>query len=668
MKFEKRDSVDEKDDKVIVKQEKEEISKNNFNSNSNASGEVLQIKSEVNVEKDFKNLDVEKDVNAPPCSAVSVLVANTADKKLDGNELTGDESEDKLKNNEPDESESDKIMTVDPETGLLGQESKSDMETSGKSVYNALSPKSMDAKGQNSNQPIKNIPTKVIVREEKMDVSEIRPEISEAEDLVKASVRSGKDINLIIPRPNFPISCEAQGGLRVPLLQPKSEISFKPNDNPNKQACVIPSALNLQLPGNSIPTNLQKPKPLISQSDIKLEPRDERELELCKIPDNYEEKNEEKKETLNFSISKIQEQHDKNKQEELSYNSSMPIIKPNTNSDAKLIEKDRKYFDEPMMDDNQDKDLKPPVLTPNIGLPIAKDLKESVPPGLVPMGGISPHLLSSHISLASNHYNYPFGNPNRGLYSDKPPINIPTFNNNGSNINSSSCNNNTSSNNNSSSNGNTNNNPNSSSNSGNGGNGSSNGNNNNSNNNSSNCNNGNNNGSGNNNNNGSGGSGTNSSNIDDNNDSREEPQNLKIKQEVIQGPDNFDPIQNLKDLKVPGQTSPIEPMKNTYLAGPSIENIKKEPENYPTKEGKMHSPQMGLNQDGTLQSNPNLRVEREKDNSEYPPPLGVEIVNVQDKEERDVKPIPLVEESHTPPLPPTSRTSTCTPPVSGISG
>lgn len=664
VKLEKRDSVDEKDEKMVVKQEKEEISKNNFISNSNAGGEVLQIKSEVNVEKDLKNLDVEKDVNLSSCTTVSVLVANPSDKKLDGNDFPGEESEEKLKINEPDESESDKIMTVDPETGLIGPETKSDVEVSGKNVYNVLSPKSLEAKGQSSGQPIKNIPTKVIVREEKMDVSDIRPDVSEAEDLAK--VRSGKDISLIIPRPNFPISCEAQGGLRVPLLSSKSEMPFKSNDGQNKQACIIPSALNLQLPGNAIQSNLQKPKPLLSQSEIKPEPRDERELELCKISDNYEEKIEEKKETLNFSISKIQEQHDKNKQEDLSYNSPMPIIKPNINPDAKHNEKDRKYFDEPIVDDNQDKDLKPPVLTPNIGLPIAKDLKESVPPGLVPMGGISPHLLSSHISLASNHYSYPFGNPNRGLYTDKPPINIPTFNNSGSNINSSSCNNNTSSSNNGSTNGNTNNNHSSNNNNGSGGNGGNTSNSsNNNNNNSNNCNNSNSNGSGNNSNNGNGGGGTSSSNIDDNTDSREEPQNLKIKQEVIQGPDNFDPIQNLKDLKVPGQTSPIEPLKNTYLPGPSIENIKKEPENYPTKEGKMHSPQMGLNQDGTLQSNPNLRVEREKDNSEYSPPLGVEVVNVQDKEERDVKPIPLEEISHTPPLPPTSR---ATPPVSSMSG
>jgi len=416
----------------------------------------------------------------------------------------------------------------------------------------------------------------------------------------------------------------------------------------------------------------------MSQSEIKPEPRDERDLEICK--NNFEERNEEKKEGINFSISKIQEQVDKNKQEDLSFNPQMAIITSNSNPDLKHPEnKDRKYFDN-SMDDNQDKDLKPPVLTPSVGLPIAKDLKESVPPCLVPMGEISPHLLGSHISLAPSHYAYPFSNPNRGLYVDKPPINIPTFNNStSSNINNSSCNNSANSSNSNGNNntsninsGSNNNNTNNSGSNNGSSSGSSNNNNasNNGSNNSNNNGNSNNSNSSNNNNSGGGSSGSgsnsNSSNNDDNIDSRDEPQNLKIKQEIIQNPDNFDPIQNLKDLKVPGQ-SPTEPSKNSFLPGPSIENIKKEPENYQTKEGKIHSPPMGLNQDGTLQNNPNLRVEREKDAADYSM-AGIEVVNVQEKEERDIKPLRVEDESHTPPLPPVSRTSTSTPPVSGISG
>lgn len=94
--------------------------------------------------------------------------------------------------------------------------------------------------------------------------------------------------------------------------------------------------------------------------------------------------------------------------------------------------------------------------------------------------------------------------------------------------------------------------------------------------------------------------------------------------------ESFDPLQNLKDLKVPGQ--------NDRLPGPSIDNIKKEPE------PKLSPPEPAVTP----------RVEREKER----PPTPCD---------RDVKPITVDEPSHTPPLPPRPRSSLPTPPSSAAS-
>lgn len=569
VKLTKYDKIEEKEEKFQVKQEEEmnvdktvAVGINNDKLNPEV---VIHLKQEGGG-KETKKLELEKDplkLNPLSVAPVSVLVANTSDKNSDSKVTRDEENEEKLKVTSENEAEGEKVMTIDPKTGLIGPEVKVEAELSSKSgnISNAMSPRQADMKPQNSGQVIKNIPTKVIVREEKTDAMESK----ESEDARNPSGRTSKEINLIIPRPSFGAGSEGQSGSRMPLIQPKSE------PKPSESKTCLAGSSSSQAPSSTAQLNLSKPKAfLISQNDIKVEPREEKEQETNKNADNLEEKNEDKKES-NYSIPNVQEQSEKTEQDDSSSSAQITIIKPNPNLEIKNVEK--KFS----VDETQEKDSKPPVLTPSVSLPVNRENKDNLPPGLVPMGGIPPHLLGPHVPLAAHHYNYSFANPNR--YTDKPTISIPNYNHN----------------------------------------------------------------------------------------SNEQPQNLKIKQEVIQNPENFDPIQNLKDLKVPGQSSSSESPRNSFLPGPAIENIKKEPENYQGKEVKMLSPQMGVNQDGTLQNNPNLRVEREKDNRDYPG-LGLGVVKLQEREERDVKPAPLEEESHTPPLPPTSRSNVSTPPVSNAAG
>ncbi|KAL0271680.1 UNVERIFIED_CONTAM: hypothetical protein PYX00_008695 [Menopon gallinae] len=579
LKLEKCDKVEEKDEKLQIKQEKEDsIDKNNaVTITRDKLNDIVHFKQEMGIARDNKKLEMEHDtlkLNSLALQPVTVLVANTSDKNSDSAKSAQDEENNEKPKPISEEAESDKIMTIDPKTGLIGPDiQKGDGESFGKSqnISNALSPRPMDLKSQGSSQMIKNIPTMVIVRDEKTEPNDNRSDVSEVDDLSKSMSRNpSKEINLIIPRPNFPSACESQSGLRLPVVQTKSEV-LKSSDNQNKPNSAAAGS-NVSGSGNSVSQlNLTKPKSfLVNQSEIKLEPRDEKDLEPVKNPENFEEKSGEKKELLNFSISKLQDQPDKTDQED-SGGSQVTIIKQNPNMDFKAVEKkERKFSEGSAQDDGQEKDSKPPVLTPNVSLPVSRDMKDNMPPGLVPMAGIPPHLLGPHAPLSSHHYNYPFGNPNRGIYNEKPTISIPSY-----------------------------------------------------------------------------GQGSN-----------EEPQNLKIKQEVIQSSENFDPIQNLKDLKVPGQSPSSESPRSTFLPGPSIENIKKEPENYQNKEGKLLSPQIGSNPN----TSNNSRGDRDKDGREYP---SAGIVKMQDKEDRDVKP---EEESHTPPLPPTTRSGAGVPTATTTSG
>lgn len=583
MKLEKCDKTEEKDEKFQIKQEKEELSVDKNNSltvsNDKLNSVMAHLKQNLGVGKDNKKLEMDRDslkINPLAITPVSVLVANTSDKNSDAKGNSGEEDEEKAKNNQESSTDSEKVMTIDPKTGFLGPESsKADGEPLAKmaNLSNELSPTSVEIKGQSS---IKNIPTKVIVREDKTEAVEVK----NTEDPIKVPVRNSlKEINLIIPRPNFPSGCESgQSGIRFPVVQPKTDLLLKPNDPSKSNISGSPNigipTTNLQSSNNTVQLNLSKPKPFIlAQNEIKVEPHDEKDIEGNKNPEISEDKVVDKKHLINFSISKIQDQGEKRDQEESPSTALVTLIKPNPNVDFKHGEKkERKYSEILVQDESQEKDSKPPVLTPNVNFPLNRDSKDNIPPGLLPMGGIHPHLLGSHVPIPTHHYNYPFGNPGRGVYTDKPTITIPSYNQS----------------------------------------------------------------------------------------TNEEPQNLKIKQEVIQTSDNFDPIQNLKDLKVPGQTTPNEPPRNSsFLPGPSIDNIKKEPENFQSKEGRTMSPQIGT---GPINNNPAglaLRTEREKEGKDF---SG--IVKLQEREERDVKPAASEEESHTPPLPPTSRSNVPTPPIS----
>lgn len=575
LKLEKCDKIEEKEDKLQIKQEKEDSTdkSNSVTLTRDKLNDIVHLKQEMAITRDNKKLEMEHDtlkLNSLALQPVTVLVANTSDKNADSAKSGQDEENNEKPKSSSEETESDKVMTIDPKTGLIGpdvQKGEGEPLAKGQNISNALSPRPIDLKSQSSSQMIKNIPTMVIVRDEKTESTDNRPEVNEMDDLSKSTVRNpSKEINLIIPRPNFPSACDSQSGLRLPMVQTKSDV-LKPSDNQNKASSPAAGS-SASGPGSSVQLNLTKPKSfLVNQSEIKLEPRDEKDMEPVKNPENFEDKGGDKKDLINFSISKLQDQSEKVDQED-SGSSQMGIIKQNPNLDYKAVEKkERKFSEGSAQDEGQEKDSKPPVLTPNVSLPVSRDIKDNMPPGLVPMAGIPPHLLGPHVPLSSHHYNYPFGNPNRGIYSEKPTISIPNY-----------------------------------------------------------------------------GQGSN-----------EEPQNLKIKQEVIQSTDNFDPIQNLKDLKVPGQSPSSESPRSTFLPGPSIENIKKEPENYQNKEGKLLSPQIGSNPNGSSSS----RSDRDK---EYP---GIGIIKMQEKEDRDVKP---EEESHTPPLPPTTRSSAGVPTTTTTSG
>ncbi|KAK6631506.1 hypothetical protein RUM44_006033 [Polyplax serrata] len=502
IKIEKNEKMDEKEEKIQVKQEKEDLSLDKANATGVAADKInsvmVHLKPNIAAGKDNKKLEMDRDslkINPMAMGSVSVLLASTSDKNSDG-KGNGDEEEDEKpkSNQESSSSDGDKLATVDPKTGLLGQEcGKTDGEPLAKiaNLSNDLFPMSSDLKGQSS---FKNVSSKIEAADTK-----------DSEDAIK------------------------------------------------------------------VPLNLTKPKPfLLAQSEIKVEPREEKEGDSKNVDVIDDKATGDRKQLINFSISKIQEQGGE-KSEEDTGSSSVSIIKPKPNAEVKSGEKkERKFSDAP--EESQDKDSKPPVLTPSINFPVNRDNKD-IPPGLIPMGGMHPHLLGPHIPIPPHHYNYPFGNPGRGFYTDKPSFNIPSYNP-GSN---------------------------------------------------------------------------------------EEPQNLKIKQEVIQSNDNFDPIQNLKDLKVPGQITPNEPTRNSsFLPGPSIDNIKKEPENFQPKDVRTVSPHIGTGHSGAgTTSNNNVRSEKEKDGKDF---SG--LVKLQERDEREVKPVPTEEESHTPPLPPTSRSSAPTPPTS----
>ena len=228
----------EKEEKLQIKQEKEDMAfdKNTF---TGVAGEKLtsvmvHLKQNLTVGKDNKKLDVERDsikINPMAITPMSVFIANTTDKSSEGKEKVNEEEEEKPKCNTEVNNDSDKLITVDPKTGLLGPETeKSEGEPPMKksNLSSDLPVMSiemmMDLKGQSS---IKNVPTKVIVRDD--DITENK----DSDDSIKVPMRNSmKEINLIIPRPNFPTSCEP--GMRMPLVQPKPEVLLKSSENTNE--------------------------------------------------------------------------------------------------------------------------------------------------------------------------------------------------------------------------------------------------------------------------------------------------------------------------------------------------------------------------------------------------------------------------------------------------
>lgn len=487
------DSVDDKNDKVMevdVKQQQQQQ-------------QQQDVGVPATVPVDVDNVKKEPDPSAGV--VVTVLVANHPDNNPCGSKQQEEpEVEEEVEGGgggEEKTSDSERVLTVDPKTGLLGTETTH-----------------VEQQQQQEKSPSTTASTTVTTTTTATTSSTWLPGTTSSLSVCKkedVSPSSGT-VGLVIPNVPDPASLRLLN--KTEQTQPTASTTTTTTNT--IQICKPVTSMAGCTTGNSSNiNNVTGISKIAPATVVKIEPKED-------VRDGCES---DKETGMNFTMSRLQSEE-----------AVTSVVKSNS-SCGSLLENQEDQQQQQQQQQQLDKDQKPT----NLNLPA----RDGHPAGFLHLSGLPPHVLGP--IPTHHHFNYPaFGTGGGGvaggrLFTDKPPITIPTY-------------------------------P------------------------------------------GSTSTATN-----------EQPQNLKIKQEV-------------------GTEEGVGRTNSTLLQGPSIENIKKEqPENYSST---VTTGKSGLNQDGTLQSNPNLRIEREKDNRDYG---GLGGGGVVVKEVRDLKP---EHESHTPPLPRTNVT------------